>query len=161
MVSYMTGFGKTQFLRQRSKSMASDRDRDSFKRPLALNIALVFLALEGLVVAGFALTTLSQIFMGQSRSISTAMALFAIVAAAAAAVFFIAIALSRGKRWARSAAVFWQLVQLSVAAGSFTGETPNAAIGWALIVPSAVVMILLFRNEVIDATMREVDKDDQ
>jgi len=140
--------------------MASPQYIDPFKRPLALKIVIAFLVLEGLVVAGFALVTLSQILLGQSRSVSTVLALFAIVAAAAAVVFLIALSLGRGKRWARSAAVFWQLVQLSIALGSFSGEAPNAFIGWALILPSAIVLILLFRKEVVAATMREVDRDD-
>jgi len=129
-------------------------------RPLALKIVISLLAIEGLVVGCFALVTLSQIIMGQSRSVSTALALFGLIAAASAAIFAIARSLMAGKRWARSAALFWQLVQLSIAAGSFTGETPNVVIGWALILVSASVLILLFRKEVIAATMQQVDKDE-
>lgn len=155
----MNGFGKTQFQQTIGRQMSSTPSSKPAKRPLTLNLVIAIVGLEALVVAGLALITISQIVLGQSRSISTALALGAVIAGAAALVILIVIGLIRGKRWARSAALFWQLVQLSIALGSFTGETPNALIGWALIVPSALVLILLFQKSVISATMAEMDKD--
>lgn len=128
-------------------------------RPKALNAIIAVISLEAIVVLGLAALLLVEILAGASRSLTTALALFAMVAAAGAFVAFIAVSLARGKRWARSAALFWQLVQLSVATGSFTGQFGNWIIGTALIVPSMVVAILIFRKEVVAATMEQVDRD--
>jgi hypothetical protein len=87
-------------------------------------------------------------------------ALFALVAAAAIWVIFVALNLFRGKRWSRSAGVFWQLIQLAVAAGSFSGQFGSQAIGWSLIIPSVLVLTLLFSKKVVAATMGPVDLED-
>jgi hypothetical protein len=128
-------------------------------QPKALTAIIAVISLEALVVLGLAAILLVEILAGASRSFNTAIALFAMVAAAGAFVAFIAVSLTRGKRWARSAALFWQLVQLSVATGSFTGQFGNWIIGTALIAPSMVVAILIFRKEVVAATMEQVDRD--
>lgn len=128
-------------------------------RPRALTAIIAVILLEAIVVLGLATILLVEILAGASRSFSTAIALFAMVAAAGAFVAFIAVSLARGKRWARSAALFWQLVQLSVASGSFTGQFGNWMIGTALIVPSMVVAILIFRKEVVAATMEQMDRE--
>jgi hypothetical protein len=72
---------------------------------------------------------------------------------------FVVKALKDGRRWARNAAIFWQLVQLTVAWGSFTGEFANAAIGVGLILPSVAVIALLFTKPVFDATQGEIPGD--
>lgn len=128
-------------------------------RPKALTAIISVIAFEAFVVLGLAAILLFEILAGASRSFNTAIALFAMVAGAGAFVAFIAVSLFRGKRWARSAALFWQLVQLSVATGSFTGQFGNWLIGTALIVPSMVVAILIFRKDVVAATMEQVDRD--
>lgn len=129
------------------------------RQPLALKLVAGVIALEALVVLGLAAIILLEIFAGTSKSFTTAIALFAMVAAAGTFVAFIAVSLLRSKRWARSAALFWQLVQLSVATGSFTGQFANALIGMALIVPSLIVAILIFRKDVVAATMQQIDRD--
>jgi peptidoglycan/LPS O-acetylase OafA/YrhL len=129
------------------------------RQPLALKLVAGMIALEALVVLGLAAIILFEIFAGTSKSFTTAIALFAMVAAAGTFVAFVAVSLLRSKRWARSAALFWQLVQLSVATGSFTGQFANAFIGTALIVPSLIVAILIFRKDVVAATMQQIDRD--
>ncbi|MEY4985852.1 MAG: hypothetical protein RLZZ359_738 [Actinomycetota bacterium] len=132
---------------------------DQSKKPKALLAIIGIVGLEGLVVLGLAGVLLVEILAGASRSLTTALALFAMVAAAGAFVAFIAVSLYRGKRWARSAALFWQLVQLAVASASFSGEFANWMIGTALIVPSVSVLALIFRKSVVAATMEQVDRD--
>lgn len=97
---------------------------------------------------------------GQTKSWVTSVALFALVAAATVWLFFIAVGLWRGKRWARSAALFWQLIQLSVASASFSGQFGSAVIGWSLIVPSVLVLVLVFTKSVVKATMAQMDRED-
>jgi hypothetical protein len=90
---------------------------------------------------------------GETKSFVTSVALFALVAAAAAWVIFIGFALLKRKRWARSGGVFWQLVQLAVATGSFSGQFGSQAIGWSLILPSVLGLGLLFNKKVVAATL--------
>jgi hypothetical protein len=127
------------------------------KRPTGLKIIIGIVLIEGLVLAYLAAQLLVGILVGESRSLPTTLSLFAIVALTAAAVLFFAYGLFQGKRWARSAALFWQLIQLAIASGSFTGQFGSNAIGWGLIIPSVIVLVLLFTKPVVAATMRGLD----
>jgi hypothetical protein len=127
------------------------------EKPVSLRLVAALVGLEGLVVLGLAGSMLVGLLTGEARSVVTLIALVVLVAAAGAWVISVALALSKGKRWARSGALFWQLVQLAVATGSFTGQFGNAAIGWALILPSALVLVLLFQKSTIAATMEKTE----
>ena len=74
------------------------------KRPTGLWLVILVVFAEGLFVAYLAGVLGLGILEGQSRSFNTMIALFAMVAGAAALVIFVAISLWRSKRWARSAA---------------------------------------------------------
>ena len=127
------------------------------KRPLGLKIIIGIVSVEGFVLAYLAAQLLVGIMLGESRSLPTTLSLFGIVALTAAAVLFFAYGLFQGKRWARSAALFWQLIQLAIASGSFTGQFGSNAIGWGLIIPSVIVLVLLFTKPVVAATLRGLD----
>jgi hypothetical protein len=123
-------------------------------RPIGLVLAAGLIALEGLFVGFLAAQLGLSVVTGNSRSLVSSVALFALVAGAAIWVIFIAINLWRGRRWARSAGFFWQLVQLAIATGSFGGQFGSQAIGWALVMPSVAVMIALLSKKVVAATMQ-------
>ena len=127
------------------------------KRPFGLVLAAVLVGLEGLFVGALAARLGLALVSGETRSLVTSVALFALVAAAAIWVIFVSLNLLRGKRWSRSAGVFWQLIQLAVATGSFSGQFGSQAIGWSLIIPSVLVIGLLFSKKVVAATMAAVD----
>ncbi|OMH35297.1 hypothetical protein BGP79_02415 [Tersicoccus sp. Bi-70] len=61
-----------------------------------------------------------------------------------------AVALTRGRRWARAAVLVWQFFLFAIAAASLTG----ASWGWALLLglPALAVIYLLFRRDVIAFT---------
>jgi hypothetical protein len=130
------------------------------QRPLGLILVSILVALEGLAMGAISARLGLALVVGETRSLVTSVALFALVAAATVWVFFIALGLWRGKRWARSGALFWQLVQLSVASASFSGQFGNAVIGWSLIVPSVLVLGLVFTKSVVSATMAQMDRED-
>lgn len=127
--------------------------------PLGLKIVIAIVCLEALAVAGAAAFLLIEIIAGQSKSFVTAISLFALVAAAAVWVGNIVAGLARNRRWSRSGAFFWQLVQLSIGTASFSGQFANAAIGLALIVPSAIVCVLLLTKPVVAATQEASQPD--
>jgi hypothetical protein len=130
------------------------------KRPFGLILAAALVAAEGLFVGALAGRLGVALVAGETRSLVTSVALFALVAAAAAWVIFVSISLLKGRRWARSAGVFWQLVQLAIASGSFSGQFGSQAIGWSLIVPSVLVLALLFSKKVVAATMGAAETND-
>lgn len=129
--------------------------------PAGLIAVIVIVALEASVLAFFGVQLGLGILAGESRAFTTAIALFAMVAAATAWLFYVAFSLTRAKRWARSAALFWQLVMLAIASGSFTGQFGSQAIGWALVAPAAVVLILIFTKPVVESTLEGADPEDR
>ena len=129
------------------------------KAPFGLTLATILLWAEGLFVGFLAVRLGLALVSGDTRSLVTSVALFALVAAASAWVIFIGFGLRKGKRWARSAGVFWQLIQLAVASASFSGQFGSQAIGWGLILPSVWVLILLFSKKVVAATLENTDEE--
>lgn len=129
------------------------------KPPIGLVAATAIVFIEGAFLGFLGSQLALALLAGETQSITTAVALLALVLATAAWLFFVAIKLLAGRRWARSAAVFWQLVQLAVASASFSGQFGSQAIGWLLIIPSVLVMALLFTKKVIAATSATAETD--
>ena len=123
------------------------------KRPVGLQATALVLLLEAGVITFLGGWLIIDIVLGQARALPTAIALALLVIAPGIALFFVANSLLACKRWARNAAIFWQLVQLSVASASFTGRFANFAIGSALILTSVAVIALLFTKPVMRATL--------
>ncbi|MGV8857693.1 hypothetical protein [Rhodoglobus sp.] len=88
------------------------------------------------------------------QSYASAIALSVLTALAAIWVAIIAISVLRGQAWIRGAAVVWQVLQISVAIGSFQGAFSRPDIGWLLLMPAIVVLVLLFTKPVLAATTR-------
>jgi hypothetical protein len=63
-------------------------------------------------------------------------------------------ALAQGMRWARTAAIFWQIMQLSIAVGSVQGPNPNYFVGFFLGAISLFVIVVLFMPNVMRATSK-------
>lgn len=129
------------------------------KKPIGLIMVLTLIGLEQMVVLYLLSSYLLATIAGQVKSLPTMLALAALGLIVAIWLAYVVKALYDGRRWARSGAIFWQLVQLAIAWGSFTGQFANAAIGIALIVPSITVIALLFTKPVFDATQGEVPSD--
>jgi hypothetical protein len=129
------------------------------KRPFGLVLASATVMLEGAFLGFLGSQLMLALIAGETQSFTTSVALLALVLATAAWLIFVSIKLFVGRRWARSAAVFWQLVQLAVASASFGGQFGSQAIGWLLIIPSVFVMVLLFSKKVIAATSQTAETD--
>jgi hypothetical protein len=86
---------------------------------------------------------------GEAKAILTDSALVVLTGGAAIWLTFAAKELLKHKRWARSAGVFWQLIQLTIALGTFEA---NVLWGFAIAIPSVLVLITLFTKEVVEAT---------
>ena len=129
------------------------------KAPFGLTLVAILLWAEGLFLGFLAVRLGLALVSGETKSLVTSVALFALVAAASAWVIYIGFGLRKGKRWARSGGVFWQLIQLAVASASFSGQFGSQAIGWGLILPSVWVLILLFSKKVVAATLGNTDEE--
>ena len=131
----------------------------SAARPLGLKVILGILGIEFLVLIALVVVYVVATLAGEVKSLPTMLALAALGLVLAVWLAFVVKALASGRRWARNGAIFWQLVQLTVAWGSFTGQFANAAIGIGLILPSLTVIALLFEKSVFASTQGEIPND--
>lgn len=121
----------------------------------ALWVLTALLFAEAAAVIVVVLVLIVDILTLPAASISSAIALTVVVAIAAVFVSAVAIGALRRQGWVRGGAVIVQLVQLAIAIGAFQGSFAQPAIGWALLAPSLVVLVLLFTPSVMTAIRRE------
>lgn len=124
------------------------------RRARAHVLLVVLLGVETLLLAGAAVFLLYELLAEVPTSYASAVAILVIVALAAVWLGVITVAIWNGRSWARGAALFWQLVQIAIAVGSFQGAFARADIGWFLLVPAILVILLLFARSVMLATAR-------
>lgn len=121
---------------------------------LTLKGLAVAFALEALVMyvaTGFIIWAMAT---GQATAIATDLVLVLLTGSAAVWLSFVARAILRRKRWARSAGVFWQLIQLAIAFGTLEASLLGAL---AIAIPSVLVFFTLFTKQVVDATLESRD----
>lgn len=122
-------------------------------RRSALHVLLVVLVgAEAVALTGAAVFLLWELVVDVPTSYATAVAILVITAIAAVWLAAVTVGLWRGRGWARGGAMFWQLVQLAIALGSFQGVFARPDIGWFLVVPAVLVIVLLFARPVVRST---------
>lgn len=121
--------------------------------PLLTVLALIVFAECALLVAAVVFLVV-ELLVATPSSYATAIALTVLVAIGAIWVGVIAVNLLRRNAWTRGAAVVWQILQIAVAIGMFQGAYARPDLGWLLLIPSIVVLALLFTPSVRDATIR-------
>jgi hypothetical protein len=105
--------------------------------------------LEALVLYLATIASIWAMVTSQSKALLTDSALVLLTLGAAIWLTFAGLAITKGKRWARSAGVFWQLIQLTIALGTFEASLLG---GLAIAMPSIAVLLSLFLPEVVRAT---------
>lgn len=122
-------------------------------RRSALHVLLVVLVgAEAVALTGAAVFLLWELIVDVPTSYATAVAILVITVIAAVWLTAVTVGLWRGRGWARGGAMFWQLVQLAIALGSFQGVFARPDIGWFLVVPAVLVIVLLFARPVVRST---------
>jgi hypothetical protein len=111
----------------------------------ALALALVFIALVLELLSGNVINVYAEIF------------LIVLALAATAWVLNFTRGILDKKRWARSAAFFWQMLQGVIGAGALAEEGSNRLIGAFLVLLSGVVVLLLFNKTVVFETNEETE----
>jgi hypothetical protein len=114
----------------------------------------VLIALEALGMVGVTVLLVVDLLTSTPSSSAGAVALIALAALAAVVLGAIVRGILRGRSWVRPAAVTWQVLQIAVGVGSLQGVDARQDVGWGLIAPAALVLVLLFTRSVMHATRR-------
>ncbi len=139
-------------------SERADQSQDAWaaasqaRRPRALIVIAVLLTGEALLIWAAVAWLVFELLTTTPASLAGAAAILVLVLLAALWVSAVALHSLRHRSWIRGAAVTWQLVQIAVAIGCFQGLYARVDLGWALLVPSIVVIVLLFTPQVVAAT---------
>jgi hypothetical protein len=105
--------------------------------------------LEALVLYITTVAIIWAMATSPTKALLTDSALLILTLGAAIWLTFAGRAILRGKRWARSAGIFWQLIQLAIASETFEA---SLLYGYAIAIPSLAVLFTLFTKTVVKAT---------
>ena len=122
------------------------------RRSRSLVAVAVLLAAEALLLWVAAAWLVLELLTATPASLASAAAILVLVVVAALWVSAVALGALRSRSWIRGAAVTWQLVQAAVAVGCFQGLYARPDLGWALLLPSIAVIVLLFTPQVLAET---------
>ncbi|GAB3030203.1 hypothetical protein GCM10027052_03000 [Parafrigoribacterium mesophilum] len=130
-------------------------DEGRMRAPVLVRILVVLLVAEAAALAAAAVFLLVELLAETPQSYAAAVAIFALTALAAAWLVMVAVNTLRGRPWVRAAAMVWQVLQIGLGIGSLQGLFAREDVGWFLIVPAVVVIVLLFTPSVLAATRRD------
>ena len=125
--------------------------------PSLVKLVVSLLFIEALIIALVFFALLLELLSGNVLNIYAEIFLIVLAAGSIAWVLHFSRGILQGKRWARSAAFFWQLLQGVVGAGALAEEGSNINIGIFLVALSAILVILLFNKKFVADTNREND----
>jgi hypothetical protein len=121
---------------------------------IALGIVLM---LESLALAVLSVWFLIEILTTEVNSVGGSILTFALAVLSTVWVGAAGLGAFRARPWVRAAALTWQLCQLAVAVGAFDGAFAAPAVGYAVLVPTVVALILLFVPSTTAALRRDPD----
>jgi uncharacterized membrane protein len=126
--------------------------------PALVKLVVSLLFIEALIIALVFFSLLLELLSGNVINVYAEIFLIVLAAGSIAWVLNFSRGILRGKRWARSAAFFWQLLQGVVGAGALAEQSSNRIIGVILVILSGVVVILLFNKNFVAETNRETEE---
>lgn len=126
----------------------------ALRRPAAVTALGVIVSIEALVMVGLVVWLGIEIAVAQPEYLVTAVAILVLAAIAALFLVFVAIGTFRMQVWTRSATLVWQIFQVVAAIAAFQGIIGSASVGWFLLVPAILAVILLFTRASVDAARR-------
>ncbi len=126
----------------------------SSAHPLVQLVAILLL-IEALAVAWIFFALSLELLSGNVINVFAEIFLIVLAFGATAWVLFFMRGLLRKKRWARSAAFFWQLLQAVTGAGALAETGSNQLIGALLVILAGAVVLLLFNKTVVFETNEE------
>jgi hypothetical protein len=120
-----------------------------------VQLVIIALFIEALAVAWIFFALLLELLSGNVINVFAEIFLIVLAAGAVAWILFFMRGILKKKRWARSAAFFWQLLQAVTGAGALAEAGSNQLIGVFLVVLAGIVVILLFNKTVVLNTNEE------
>lgn len=117
-----------------------------------LRLAVALLTVESVAALCWAAWLALEMVISTPQSVPLALALIVVLVGFGLWVLLASRSLRAGRGWARSAAVFVQLVMTALAVGSLGGSTSSVVICLALLIPAVVEGVLLFTPAVVEAT---------
>lgn len=133
--------------------LPEDAVNEPRRHPILVTLAVLVFAECALVVFA-AVYLVVELLIDVPTSLAGALFLTLLVVIAAVWLAVIGVNTLRGAPWVRGAIVTWQILQIAVAVGAFQGVFARPDVGWALLIPSLVVLVLLFTKPVLAATTR-------
>lgn len=127
------------------------------KKPVQLKVLVAITGLETAAVATALALGVIALVLTQEKNLGMGIALDVLIAAFVVWGVFITKGLWQLKSWAKSSSIFWQTAQLAIAFESFQGANANPAIAWALIIPSVIVLALLFTSPLSKLLRRDLE----
>ncbi|WP_237657138.1 hypothetical protein [Agreia sp. COWG] len=124
------------------------------RRPILLLALAIILALEALLSTGVTVWLVVELLTAQASSFDSAIGVLLLSAGLSVALWAMVAGVLRRSSWVRGAAITWQLMQIAVAVGCFQGIFAVPSLGWALLVPAVVAILLLMSPPVVAATRR-------
>ena len=112
----------------------------------AARVVAAGVALEGLLLAGYTVFVVVESVRGEAEDRIGALVLAVVALALAGGLGAVAAGVLAGRRWARSPALVWQLLQVLVA---LSGTVEPRALAVVLIVLAVALALGLFRDDVI------------
>lgn len=125
------------------------------RRHPVLLVLVCVLAIEAIAMIAVTLLLVFDILTQPASSLVTALALTILVALGAAWITAVTFGVFRRAGWTRAGAVVWQLIQLAIAVGAFQGAYAQPGIGWLILIPTAVALVLLVTPPVTAALVRD------
>lgn len=123
------------------------------KHPLLVALAVLVFA-ESALMAVATIYLVVEIIIDTPTSYASAVGLIVLTAIATIWLSIIAVNILRGRAWTRAATITWQVLQIAVAVGCFQGYFARPDIGWVLLVPSVIGILLAFTPPVVAATAK-------
>ena len=120
--------------------------------PRLVQIVVALLVIEALAIAWIFFALLLELLSGNVLNVYAEIFLIVTAAGATAWVINFTRGILHKKRWARSAAFFWQLLQAVIGAGALAEEGLSRVVGIALAGIALAVVLLLFNKKVVEAT---------
>ncbi len=123
-------------------------------RPFLLVALSALLFLECALLVAVSVYLMFELLVASPGSSASGIAILVLAVVAAIWLGTMAVHTLLGRPWIRGAAVVWQVLQIAIAAGSFQGLFARPDVGWLLLVPAILALVLLFTPPVIAATRR-------
>ena len=120
--------------------------------PALVQIVAALLLMEALIIAWVFFALLLELLAGNVINIYAEIFLLVTALGATAWVVNFTRGILQKKRWARSAAFFWQLLQAVIGAGAIVEEGISRVAGFGIVGVAFVVVVLLFNKIVVAAT---------